>query len=172
MEVASDVPVLSFPAILRNPGLTNRYAHLHGSTPTGIPNNQSLARTSYKKNHKDQNEGKRWIRRKDNCQRSHLIDCSSPCHLIFPVSSSIRRESTYRNCLQARLHHPTPSNAFYISRTSAILYSAQCQASHNSFSSDDRPSLCECRPFLSQFERNAQGLAKGGRSRRSTCQGR
>jgi len=43
------LPVLSFPAILRNPGL-----------------NSKLGQTQVKKRHRDQNEGKRWVRRYDN----------------------------------------------------------------------------------------------------------
>ena len=57
--VDSSVPVLSFPAILRNPGLNSRFAHL-GSA-------QANQRHTQLKTHlKEQLEGKRWIRRKDN----------------------------------------------------------------------------------------------------------
>lgn len=62
----SGIPVLSFPAILRNPGLNHRFAHLN-STAIGAERKQPTVKT-IKKNHRDQNEGKRWIRRKDNGQ--------------------------------------------------------------------------------------------------------
>jgi len=62
----SGIPVLSFPAILRNPGLNHRFAHLN-STVIGAERKQQTVKTT-KKNHRDQNEGKRWIRRKDNGQ--------------------------------------------------------------------------------------------------------
>jgi len=58
------LPVLSFPAILRNPGLNSRYAHLHGATAAS--NAPKLGQTQVKKRHRDQNEGKRWVRRYDN----------------------------------------------------------------------------------------------------------
>lgn len=61
---ATTVPVLSFPAILRNSALQDRYAHLHqlspssdGTTPDQVP---------FKRIRTDQHEGKRWARRKDN----------------------------------------------------------------------------------------------------------
>jgi hypothetical protein len=62
----SGIPVLSFPAILRNPGLNHRFAHLHGGTATGSGHKLQTVKATIKKNHRDQNEGKRWVRRKDN----------------------------------------------------------------------------------------------------------
>ncbi|KAF8894118.1 hypothetical protein BD779DRAFT_1505361 [Infundibulicybe gibba] len=59
VELASPPP-LSFPAILRNPGLTNRFAHLHGQTPAVPLQVKNLRR--------EEKEGKRWIRRKDNAR--------------------------------------------------------------------------------------------------------
>jgi len=61
----SGIPVLSFPAILRNPGLNHRFAHLNSKVIGGERKQQQTLKTT-KKNHRDQNEGKRWIRRKDN----------------------------------------------------------------------------------------------------------
>ncbi|KAH9484991.1 hypothetical protein JR316_0001895 [Psilocybe cubensis] len=79
MDTSSDVPVLSFPAILRNPGLSNRFAHLHGPSVTG--NNakqQANSRVSVKKTRRE-NEGKRWVRRKDNSRfvgNPHVVAAS------------------------------------------------------------------------------------------------
>lgn len=67
MHTATAAPVregapvpLSFPAILRNPGVSHRFAHLHADQPIGrsLPVKKSIKR--------DDNEGKRWVRRKEN----------------------------------------------------------------------------------------------------------
>ena len=59
-------PVLSFPAILRNPGLKSRFAHLTGETePLKRAKTPKASSASVKKNRKE-NDGKRWVRRKDN----------------------------------------------------------------------------------------------------------
>jgi hypothetical protein len=65
----TSLPLLSFPAILRNPGITSRYAHLHDTKPQGDTyRSHQTPTTSFNKNRRDQNEGKRWVRRKDNGQ--------------------------------------------------------------------------------------------------------
>jgi len=74
----SEVPVLSFPAILRNPGLNNRFAHLHGPAGDNNGHKQASVKSALKKNRRDQNEGKRWVRRKDNGQL--------PFHLVYQVT--------------------------------------------------------------------------------------
>lgn len=59
---------MSFPAILRNPGLSDRFAHLRiSSTEKAAPPLSAAAR----RNKRDEKEGKRWIRRKENgmCER-------------------------------------------------------------------------------------------------------
>ncbi|KAI0295837.1 hypothetical protein B0F90DRAFT_1811406 [Multifurca ochricompacta] len=61
---------LSFPSILRNPGLTSRYAHLVQAT--GPPSD------SKKVWRRNDNEGKRWIRRREN---AHFTD--NP-HIAIP----------------------------------------------------------------------------------------
>ena len=67
MATDNSLPLLSFPAILRNPGLANRYAHLHDTKAQGDTYISHLTRTtSIKKSRRDQNEGRRWVRRKDN----------------------------------------------------------------------------------------------------------
>lgn len=56
-----DVPVpLSFPAILRNPKLTDRFAYLHERSVAVHP------KASLSKSRRDEHEGKRWIRRREN----------------------------------------------------------------------------------------------------------
>lgn len=52
---------LSFPSILRNPGLTSRYAHL--VQPTGPPSAPIQPKKVWRRN---DNEGKRWVRRLEN----------------------------------------------------------------------------------------------------------
>ncbi|KAF8160661.1 hypothetical protein B0H34DRAFT_795549 [Crassisporium funariophilum] len=89
--MASDsLPVLSFPAILRNPGLTNRYAHLHGPSSTA-DTNQQQTRNPAKKNRSDQNEGKRWIRRKDNARfvgNPHIVAATKRDYSVFPAQTN------------------------------------------------------------------------------------
>lgn len=54
-----DALPLSFPAILRNAGLTERFSHLQTKQPTLVP-------LSVKRLKREYNEGKRWVRRSDN----------------------------------------------------------------------------------------------------------
>jgi hypothetical protein len=68
MAADTSLPLLSFPAILRNPGITDRYAHLHDTRSQGNTYKSHPTHTSINKNRRDQNEGKRWVRRKDNGQ--------------------------------------------------------------------------------------------------------
>jgi hypothetical protein len=60
MEDKAPVP-MSFPSILRNSGLTSRYAHLVG--PTGSPTVPVQPKKVWRRN---DNEGKRWVRRREN----------------------------------------------------------------------------------------------------------
>ena len=61
MEDTGPVP-LSFPSILRNPRLTSRYAHLVETIgPVAPPSAQ--AKKVWRRN---DNEGKRWVRRREN----------------------------------------------------------------------------------------------------------
>lgn len=55
---------LSFPSILRNPGIASRYAYLSDSTPQSVP--KPIVPKKHKHLRRDDNEGKRWIRRKEN----------------------------------------------------------------------------------------------------------
>lgn len=68
-QVPDDGPVpLSFPAILRNPKLVDRYAHLRERSVAAPP------KASISKARRDEHEGKRWIRRRENgpsCRYSH-----------------------------------------------------------------------------------------------------
>lgn len=62
--IDSNSPVLSFPAILRNPGLTNRFAHLHEG---GLTHHNAVpVKPAAKRRIRENNEGKRWVRRSDN----------------------------------------------------------------------------------------------------------
>lgn len=62
-----DGPVpMSFPAILRNPGVADRFAHLHRNDSDQLRGLATAASASKKKNRRDEKEGKRWVRRKEN----------------------------------------------------------------------------------------------------------
>lgn len=64
---ADDGPVpLSFPAFLRHPGLSSRYAHLQPPTHEHLSRSSSTPAASKKAFRRDDNEGKRWLRRKEN----------------------------------------------------------------------------------------------------------
>ncbi|XP_006460693.1 hypothetical protein AGABI2DRAFT_185048 [Agaricus bisporus var. bisporus H97] len=85
---ATPVPVLSFPAILRNSGLKDRFAHLHQLPPsnTGGDSNQSPLKTF----RSDQHEGKRWARRNDNAHfigNPHVVAATRKDY-ILPVPST------------------------------------------------------------------------------------
>ncbi|KAJ8077166.1 hypothetical protein PM082_001594 [Marasmius tenuissimus] len=65
-QTSLDAPIqLSFPAILRNPGVSSRFAYLHGSRVKAPP---SASSRIPKKTRRDENGGKRWVRRKENAQ--------------------------------------------------------------------------------------------------------
>lgn len=69
-----DAPVpMSFPAVLRNPGLSDRFAHL------GLRPQVATATTvvPVKGNKRDDNEGKRWVRRKENGMSYRLKSLSA-----------------------------------------------------------------------------------------------
>ncbi|KAI9442615.1 hypothetical protein H4582DRAFT_1299125 [Lactarius indigo] len=62
MEDTGPVP-LSFPSVLRHPGLTSRFAHLvETGSPTPAP---VQAKKVWRRN---DNEGKRWVRRRENAR--------------------------------------------------------------------------------------------------------
>ncbi|KAJ3576746.1 hypothetical protein NP233_g219 [Leucocoprinus birnbaumii] len=82
-------PVLSFPAVLRNPGLKDRYAHLYGEASAGQERAASSP-TRFKKLRRDQNEGKRWVRRKDNAQfvgNPHIVTATKKDY-VLPTPSN------------------------------------------------------------------------------------
>ncbi|CDO75677.1 hypothetical protein BN946_scf184941.g30 [Trametes cinnabarina] len=63
---------MSFPAILRNPALSDRFAHLRASTG----GDRATSSTSIKRSKRDEKEGKRWVRRKDNARfvgNAHIV---------------------------------------------------------------------------------------------------
>jgi hypothetical protein len=66
-SVTSAGPVpMSFPAILRAPKLADRFAHLRLVNASDEPTSDA-ARLVVKKDKREDREGKRWIRRKENC---------------------------------------------------------------------------------------------------------
>ncbi|KAJ6609860.1 hypothetical protein B0H10DRAFT_1812665 [Mycena sp. CBHHK59/15] len=74
----SSVP-LSFPSILRNPGINSRYAHLSDS----LQEKRSKPAVPRKNNplKRDDNEGKRWLRRKENAR------FSGNAHIVPPTKN-------------------------------------------------------------------------------------
>ena len=64
--VTSTGPVpMSFPAILRVPKLTDRLAHLRLANESEGPTSDTV-RLVVKKDKREDREGKRWVRRKEN----------------------------------------------------------------------------------------------------------
>ncbi|KAH7888727.1 hypothetical protein F5I97DRAFT_1803117 [Phlebopus sp. FC_14] len=72
---------LSFPAILRNPKLPDRYAHLRITSNDGTDAHQSQVKKS-KKDRSD-HDGKRWVRRWENARFTH-----NP-HITLPTSRDL-----------------------------------------------------------------------------------
>ncbi|KAI9060297.1 hypothetical protein FKP32DRAFT_1633323 [Trametes sanguinea] len=63
---------MSFPAILRNPGLSDRFAHLRVSVSV----DRTAPSVSARRNKRDEKEGKRWVRRKENARfvgNAHIV---------------------------------------------------------------------------------------------------
>jgi hypothetical protein len=58
---------LSFPSILRNPGLTSRFAHLVEPTQLSPDPSSVQSKKVWRRN---DNEGKRWVRRRENGEYS------------------------------------------------------------------------------------------------------
>ncbi|KAI0769729.1 hypothetical protein BD413DRAFT_604842 [Trametes elegans] len=61
---------MSFPAFLRNPGLSDRFAHLR------VPTEKAAPSLSARRNKRDEKEGKRWVRRKENARfvgNAHIV---------------------------------------------------------------------------------------------------
>lgn len=85
MAVQGPVP-MSFPALLRGPGLSDRFAHLRTSTAlseTTVPTKRS--------NRRDDKEGKRWIRRKENGPSHVSFRARIPLSMHVSTTSSLRR---------------------------------------------------------------------------------
>ncbi|KAF5322605.1 hypothetical protein D9619_001342 [Psilocybe cf. subviscida] len=103
-------PVLSFPAILRNPGITGRFAHLHGTSGAGSPLKQQQSPPPPKKRHRDQNEGKRWVRRKDNSRfvgNPHIVPASRRDFAIPQPATRSTFPEPLPNYLQRSVKLPT-----------------------------------------------------------------
>lgn len=102
--VCEEAPVpLSFPAILRNPGVSHRFAHLHAdqTISRSLPVKKSIKR--------DDNEGKRWVRRKDNgmtvitgSYEYHSSFRAQPASLITRISCMPRRQTMHHSSLMQR----------------------------------------------------------------------
>ena len=68
---------LSFPAVLRNPGLNSRFAHLHcGGDSEGRPAPAPVSNPA----RREDREGKRWVRRKENGALDRILTPSVRIH--------------------------------------------------------------------------------------------
>lgn len=112
VQASGDSPVpLSFPAILRNPKLADRYAYLR-ERPVAVQ-----PKTSLSKARRDEREGKRWIRRRENGALQYLSCGASahPTHAPQPIlriilisrypRAMIIRYLSPRNYLRFQLHY-------------------------------------------------------------------
>ncbi|KAL4073956.1 hypothetical protein V8B97DRAFT_1865623 [Scleroderma yunnanense] len=81
---------LSFPAILRNPKLVDRYAHLRQERETA-PQPQS----KYSKKDRSVLEGKRWVRRRENAKFTHNPHITPPTTADFSLPSRDLPSSTF-----------------------------------------------------------------------------
>ena len=71
---------MSFPAILRVPKLADRFAHLKLTSALEDPTSDSARSLVLKKNKREDREGKRWIRRKENCMFRWLNVVAQEAH--------------------------------------------------------------------------------------------
>jgi len=108
-QLPDDGPVpLSFPAILRNPKLADRFSHLHERPAAVHP------KTSPSKARRDVHEGKRWIRRRENgvfciavCADHFWCSFNSqPSLRITPISYYLRAMIIPCQSLRSRLPFP------------------------------------------------------------------
>jgi len=126
IERHASIP-LSFPAILRNPGLSDRYAYLHTSKPKS-----HSTPVVVKRNRRGENEGKRWIRRKENGPFNVIPQNDIARRNSTPaLASSFSREPAHRRCYQERLCSPASSHSSDIPGTSTSISSSEHQGPHD-----------------------------------------
>ncbi|EJD02908.1 uncharacterized protein FOMMEDRAFT_28541 [Fomitiporia mediterranea MF3/22] len=79
---------MSFPAILRNAKLSDRFAHLRESSTSHILGDKPIS-TSHKRSREDK-EGKRWVRRRENARfanNPHVVQAASWDAQVDPPSA-------------------------------------------------------------------------------------
>ncbi|KAF7976841.1 hypothetical protein HWV62_5540 [Athelia sp. TMB] len=105
--VVVEAPIpMSFPAVLRNPLLADRYAHLRPSKPASAPLS-GTGKPLRAKGRRDDNEGKRWVRRKENAKFSgnpHIVPASKR-DMLLPTPHALR---TFPEPLPAFLARSAP----------------------------------------------------------------
>ncbi|KZT66388.1 hypothetical protein DAEQUDRAFT_457908 [Daedalea quercina L-15889] len=77
---------MSFPAILRHAGIGDRFAHLHRGDSAHLRGSAAVS-AAPKKNRRDEKEGKRWVRRKENARfagNAHIVLPSKRDYAVFP----------------------------------------------------------------------------------------
>lgn len=92
--VSAPIP-MSFPAVLRNPKLTDRFAHLRISAS----GTRDITPVQPKKNSREDREGKRWVRRREN---GWYIELTIYMLLITVLCSPLCWKSAHRRSVQGR----------------------------------------------------------------------
>ena len=80
---------MSFPAVLRNMRLSDRYMHLANGPKEGVTDETEGAQLRKKRAREDR-EGKRWVRRKENSRftgNAHIIAPTSRDLFVEPPSA-------------------------------------------------------------------------------------
>ena len=70
---------MSFPAVLRAPKLADRFAHLRLTSVSEDPTSDT-DKLVVKKNKREDREGKRWIRRQENCMLCRVLAIAQGIH--------------------------------------------------------------------------------------------
>ncbi|KAJ6586866.1 hypothetical protein DFH09DRAFT_977102 [Mycena vulgaris] len=96
---------LSFPSILRNPGLASHYAYLTDSATRSV---KPAVPKKHKTSRRDDNEGRRWLRRKENAR------FSGNAHIVQPAKKDYL---THHPHIRATFPEPLPG---YLARNNKL----------------------------------------------------
>lgn len=154
---------MSFPAILRAPGLSDRFAHLR----SGLSRSESATApvsSAKKNNRRDEKAGKRWVRRKDNGmyplnllgRTPRFVDAIFWNYVLWLRNSSVRGEPAHRRCVVEGLGIARPEHPRDVPRTPPRVLIAQRRSARRK-PHRARAALCECRSVLYELERDAEG---------------
>lgn len=144
---------MSFPALLRTPGLSDRFAHLRIRPTEKAAPTASAAR----RNKRDDKEGKRWVRRKENGVFAHSTTPLSVCSTS--ESSHVRGQRTHRRPVPEGLRRPAPQQPRDLPPAAAHLPLAQHRRAPRP-AHDDRARVRQRRPLLAQPQGHAPRAAQ------------